>query len=463
MELKNFDRIYFVGIGGIGMSALASWFAKAGYQVAGYDRSASEITQKLQDEGIEVFFDESVHAIPDKFIVEPNHVLVVYTPAIPKNHAGWNYFVTHGYRVMKRAEALGILVSGKSGIAVSGTHGKTSVSTTTAWLLKDRCSAFLGGISKNLQSNVIIQPETKTVVIEADEYDRSFLTLFPETAVVTAMDADHLDIYANKEEIVETFYQFIGQIKKGGKLIYKKGLTIPSSVNPDITYYTYSLTDTTAQFYAQNIRVIDGQYLFDWVTPKGIFPGFIMGIPGLYNLENALAALAAAWLNGMNPKQLKNSLALYKGVKRRFDFQIRRPKLIYLDDYAHHPEEIRACVESVRHLFPNRHLTVVFQPHLYSRTRDFADEFAKSLDLCDAVILSEIYPAREEPIPGVTSQMLLDKMALKNKKACSYENILENLLTRDLDVLITMGAGNIDRLVEPITEALTLKYKEVFE
>ncbi len=444
------------------MSALASWFAKAGYQVAGYDRSGSEITHKLQNEGIEVFFDESVKGIPDRFLSDPNRVLVVYTPAIPKNHEGLNYFMNHGYTVIKRAQALGMLVSGKSGIAVAGTHGKTSVSTTTAWLMKDQCSAFLGGVSKNLLSNVIIQPEAKTVVIEADEYDRSFLTLFPETAVITAIDADHLDIYANKEEIVDTFYQFIRQIKKGGNLIYKKGLEIHSSINPEISYYTYSLNDASAQFYAQNIQVNHGQYHFDWVTPSGVYQGFIMGIPGLYNLENAVAALASSWLNGQDPKYLKNSLLQYKGVKRRFDFQIRQPKLVYLDDYAHHPEEIKACIESVRHLFPNRQITVVFQPHLYSRTRDFADEFAKSLDLFDAVILSDIYPAREEPIPGVNSQMLFDRMSLKNKMVCRYENIIQNLLNRDLDVLITMGAGDIDRLVTPITEALTIKYKEDF-
>lgn len=458
MELTEFDRIYFVGIGGIGMSALASWFAKAGYKVAGYDKTASEITQKLTNEGIAITFDESVEAIPGEYKTQSGNVLVIYTPAIPKTHEGLNFFSGNNYKVIKRSEALGMLVKDKSGIAVAGTHGKTSVSTTTAWLLNDRCSAFLGGVSKNLESNVIIQPHTHNVVIEADEYDRSFLTLYPETAVVTAMDADHLDIYTDKNEIVQTFYQFIGQIKSGGTLVYKKGLDIPHSINPKITYLTYSLQDSTAHFYAKNIRLTNSQYYFDWVTPQGVFENMVLGIPGLYNLENALAAMAVTLLNGTPVERIKHLLAAYKGVKRRFDFQIRTPKLVYIDDYAHHPEEIRACVESVKHMFPGRTITTVFQPHLFTRTRDFAQEFAQSLDSCHSVILLDIYPAREEPIPGISSQLLLDLMKLKNKMLCPMDKLVDHLLISDLDILITMGAGNIDRLVKPITEALTNKY-----
>jgi len=461
LELNQYNRIYFVGIGGIGMSALASWFSKAGFRVAGYDKSASDITIKLENEGILVSFDESVAAIPADFKTNTNKVLVIYTPAIPKQHEGLVYFNSNNYAVIKRAAALGLLVKEKQGIAVAGTHGKTSVSTTTAWLLNQSCSAFLGGVSKNLESNVIINPSADKVVIEADEYDRSFLTLFPETLVVTSMDADHLDIYTDKEDIVATFYQFIGQVKNGGTLIYKQGLSIPFDVNTGINYVTYSLEDTNSNFYASNIHIVDGMYRFDWHYPKGNAAGFVLGVPGLYNLENAIAAMAAAWLNGATLTDLKEKLSIYKGVKRRFDFHIRTQSLVYIDDYAHHPEEIRVCIESVRHLFPNRKITVVFQPHLYSRTRDFAADFAKSLDLCDSVILVDIYPAREEPIAGVTSQIILDKMHLSKKILCSYNQVLGQIDAQPVDILITMGAGNIDRLIIPITEALKQKYQEV--
>jgi len=460
LELNKYNRIYFVGIGGIGMSALASWFSKAGFRVAGYDKSASDITTKLEKEGIRVSFDESVAAIPDDFKTDLDKILVIYTPAIPKQHEGLVYFNSNNYTIIKRAAALGLLVKEKKGIAVAGTHGKTSVSTTTAWLLNQSCSAFFGGVSKNLESNVIINPSADKVVIEADEYDRSFLTLFPETLVVTSMDADHLDIYSDKEEIVATFYQFIGQIKKDGILIYKNGLSIPFNINSEISYFTYSLQDVTSDFYASNIHIVDGQYCFNWHYPQGMAADFLLGVPGLYNLENAVAALAAAWLNGASVNELKTKLATYKGVKRRFDFHIRTQSLVYIDDYAHHPEEIRVCIESVRHLFPNRKITVVFQPHLYSRTRDFATDFAHSLDLCDSVILVDIYPAREEPIAGVTSQIILDKMHLSKKVLCSYNQVLDQIDAQPIDILITMGAGNIDRLIIPITEALKQKYRE---
>ncbi len=460
MELNQYNRIYFVGIGGIGMSALASWFSEAGYCVAGYDKSASDITTKLEKEGISVSLDESVAAIPDDFKTDLDKILVIYTPAIPKQHEGLVYFNKNNYTLIKRATALGLLVKEKKGIAIAGTHGKTSVSTTIAWLLNQSCSAFFGGVSKNLESNVIINPSADKVVIEADEYDRSFLTLFPETLVITSMDADHLDIYSDKEEIVATFYQFIGQIKKDGILIYKNGLSIPININPEINYFTYSLQDITSDFYASNIHIVDGQYCFNWHYPQGMAADFLLGVPGLYNLENAVAALAAAWLNEASVNELKTKLATYKGVKRRFDFHIRTQPLVYIDDYAHHPEEIRVCIESVRHLFPNRKITVVFQPHLYSRTRDFAADFAHSLDLCDSVILVDIYPAREEPIAGVTSHIILDKMHLSKKVLCSYNQVLDQIDAQPIDILITMGAGNIDRLIIPISEALKHKYQE---
>jgi UDP-N-acetylmuramate--alanine ligase len=459
VDIKDFHRIYFVGIGGIGMSAIARWFYAAGYQVAGYDKTPSDITNSLSDEGITVSYTDVLDEIPAMYKNEPETTLVVYTPAIPSSHKGLMHFKSNKYVVLKRSEALGLLVKQNKGIAIAGTHGKTSISTTVAWLLNEQCSAFLGGISKNLNSNVIINPDANHVVIEADEFDRSFLTLFPEIAVVSSMDADHLDIYNNHGAMIETFHTFISQIKPEGSLIYKLGLEINKDCNTRIKYYTYSLDNSSADFYADNLKINNGFYSFNWHTPNDIITDLHLGVPGLYNLENAVAAMACAWLAGANSQTISQNLQKYIGVKRRFDYQIRNEAIVYIDDYAHHPEEIKACINSVRHLYPQQKILGVFQPHLYSRTHDFSDGFAESLDLCDQVILTDIYPAREEPMPGVDSRLISNKMKNKQKTLCAYSEVVGEVMRSDAEIIITMGAGDIDRLVPNIKEGLIKKYK----
>ncbi len=459
MNITNFHRIYFVGIGGIGMSALARWFKSSGFPVYGYDKTPSDITKRLISEGISITYEDSVEAV-DPEVKDNTTTLVIYTPAIPKNHKGLEYFRQHNFTVFKRSEALGLLVKENYGMAVAGTHGKTSISTTLSWIMHEQCNAFLGGISKNLNSNVIINANSKNVVIEADEFDRSFLTLYPELAIVSSMDADHLDIYDNHAALKETFYKFVSQVKPQGSLVYKLSLKINPEINTQINYYTYSLENSQADFYASHITVNDGFYRFNWHTPKGEFPEIMLGIPGLYNIENAVAAMALAWLAGIDIETIKTNLKDYRGVKRRFDFQVKTDKIVYIDDYAHHPEEIKACINSVKHMYPGRPITGVFQPHLYTRTRDFADGFAASLDLCDQVILTDIYPAREEPIPGVESRLIFSKMKLKNKQLCSYNQVVNNVLKSDIDIVITMGAGDIDRLVPKIKKGLEEKYSK---
>lgn len=458
MNIKNFHRVYFVGIGGIGMSAIARWFHAAGYKVAGYDKTPSEITNSLNNEGIRVSYNDSVSAIDEDFKTNTETSLIVYTPAIPNKHESLGFFKANNYTVLKRSEALGLLVKEAKGIAIAGTHGKTSISTTVAWLMNEECNAFLGGISKNLNSNVIINTKANSVVIEADEFDRSFLTLYPEIAVVSSMDADHLDIYNNHNALVDTFHQFISQIKSGGSLIYKHGLTINKEINSEITYYTYSLDNISADFFASNIQIVNGFYTFNWHAPSKVIENLVLGVPGLYNLENAVAALASAFMANTKVDTLKENLKTYQGVKRRFDYLLRTEKVVYIDDYAHHPEEIKACINSVRHLYPDKKITGVFQPHLYSRTNDFANDFAKSLDACDEIILTDIYPAREEPMPGVNSNLIFNKIENANKTLCPYSNLVDEILAREAEIIITMGAGDIDRLVSEIRNGLIEKY-----
>lgn len=459
MNVKDYHKVYFVGIGGIGMSALARWFNASGFRVAGYDKTPSDITQKLQNEGITITFDESEKAIVPEFRSNTD-TLVIYTPAIPKSHKGFNYFINNQYAIMKRSEALGWLVKENIGIGVAGTHGKTSISTTLAWLLNDNCNAFLGGISKNLENNVIINAKAKNVVIEADEFDRSFLTLFPKLAIISSMDADHLDIYDNRSALIESFHQYIKQIVPGGLLIYHLGLPVNTLVNPSISCFTYSIDDELADIYASNILIYDGFYHFDLFFDGKRYPGFNLGVPGLYNLENAVAALGAAIMLKADIEKLRQNLASYQGVKRRFDIQIKTKNLVFIDDYAHHPREIEACVNSVRHLFPDKKITGVFQPHLFTRTRDFVDGFAEALSLCDKVILTDIYPAREEPIEGVSSKIIFDKITIKDKKFCAYNELVNNVLASNSEIIITMGAGDIDRLVPKIKEGLQVRTKK---
>ena len=446
-----FNKVYFIGIGGIGMSALARYFKAKGCEICGYDRTETALTRNLVSEGIAVHYADDINAIPLSYKTNKETVLVVYTPAIPASHNELQWFKNQNYCMMKRSEVLGMISQSKKTIAVAGTHGKTSVSTMIAHLLTVAdigCDAFLGGISKNYKTNLLLAAGSRYVVAEADEYDRSFLRLHPHIAVVTAMDADHLDIYGTHDAMKEAFAQFAAQITSGGTLLIKHGLTLP--VPEKVRTFTYSLDNREADFYAENIRMEDGRYLFNLQTPQGEIPDIHAGVPGLVNVENGVAAVAVAMLVGADAEKIKGGMASFKGIMRRFDERLRTDKMAYIDDYAHHPEELRFTIESVRKLYPDRHITGIFQPHLYTRTRDFANDFAKSLSLLDALILLDIYPAREEPIEGVTSEIIFDKVTIADKCLCSKNDVVNILKNKKIDILITLGAGNIDTLVEPI-------------
>lgn len=449
----EFQNVYFLGIGGIGMSALARYFLHEGKPVAGYDRTESDLTRHLEQEGAAVNYDEQVEAIPAQFR-DPATTLVVYTPAIPHDHSQWVWFREQGFEIVKRSQMLGVVARNKYVMAVAGTHGKTTTTTLTAWLNHETGgggSAFLGGISKNFDSNLVLGAGPR-LVAEADEFDRSFLQLWPDVAVVTAADADHLDIYGTHEAVKEAFAEFISQIKPGGALILKLGVDVEVR-NREIKVYRYSY-DTPCDFYAKNIRVgISGHYTFDLVCPDRVIESCTLGVPGRVNVENAVAAVALMWVAGFDEPKLKTALASFQGVKRRFDFYINTPQRIYMDDYAHHPNELKATITSFREMFPGRKLTVVFQPHLYTRTRDFYQDFAKVLSLADEVLLLPIYPAREEPIEGVCSEMMLPLMTVPTR-IVPKADLVEVLQAENPDTLITFGAGDIDRLCEPIAEAL---------
>lgn len=449
----EFQNVYFLGIGGIGMSALARYFLHEGKPVAGYDRTESDLTRHLEQEGAAVNYDEQVEAIPAQFR-DPATTLVVYTPAIPHDHPQWVWFREQGFEIVKRSQMLGVVARNKYVMAVAGTHGKTTTTTLTAWLNHKAGgggSAFLGGISKNFDSNLVLGAGPR-LVAEADEFDRSFLQLWPDVAVVTAADADHLDIYGTHEAVKEAFAEFISQIKPGGALILKLGVDVEVR-NREIKVYRYSY-DTPCDFYAKNIRVgISGHYTFDLVCPDRVIESCTLGVPGRVNVENAVAAVALMWVAGFDEPKLKTALASFQGVKRRFDFYINTPQRIYMDDYAHHPNELKATITSFREMFPGRKLTVVFQPHLYTRTRDFYQDFAKVLSLADEVLLLPIYPAREEPIEGVCSEMMLPLMTVPTR-IVPKADLVEVLQAENPDTLITFGAGDIDRLCEPIAEAL---------
>jgi UDP-N-acetylmuramate--alanine ligase len=450
MIWTNLDSVYFIGAGGIGMSALARYFVSQGKQVAGFDRVSTTLTDQLAREGIDIHFEDRSVLIPEAFR-NPERTLVVYTPAVPESHQQLNYFRKRGFRVIKRAVALGEVFNTGRGIGVAGTHGKTSVSTMLAHILHQSslgCNAFLGGISKNTASNFYLDPASKVIIAEADEYDRSFLTLFPEIAVLTSMDADHLDIYHSEENIRKGFESFIAQIRGEGKLILKLGLT--PEVPDHIEQITYAVEDPKADYHARKIVTHGIGTRFTVVTPDMIIPEIQLGIPGLLNVENALAAVAVVHKLGLAPEVIARNLSTYKGVERRFDLQVHKEGQIYIDDYAHHPEEIRAFLGSVRRLFPGKKLTGIFQPHLYSRTRDFADEFAKSLELLDVLILMEIYPAREEPIPGVTSSVIFDRINMTEKYMVKRDQVMKVLMEQEPGLLVTMGAGDINQFVAPI-------------
>lgn len=439
------------------MSALARYFKTLGKNVSGFDRTSTSLTDALQAEGIVIHFEDNVSLIPENVIAEKENSLIIFTPAVPATHNEFGYFREHGYKIMKRAEVLGFIFSNRKGVGVAGTHGKTTTSTMVAHLLKQSkldCSAFLGGISKNYNSNLLLSTSSEIVVAEADEFDRSFLRLFPYLAIVTSTDADHLDIYGTHEEVIKSFNLFVRQINKHGVLIYKKGIRLDLKNMKDINIFSYSV-DGEADFYPFNVKLVDGLYAFDIQTPNGIMKGLKLGIPGKMNLENSIAAIAAAQMLGVTDEELKAGLENFSGVKRRFEYHIRTNDFVYIDDYAHHPEELKACITSARSIYPTKKITGIFQPHLFSRTRDFADGFAKSLSLLDEIIILDIYPAREEPIPGVTSNIIFEKITVKNKLLCPKDELINILKSRNPEVLITMGAGDIDKLVEPIKKLFT--------
>jgi len=446
MNFESLKHIYFLGIGGIGMSALARFFASKGVKISGYDRTRTPLCETLENEGMAIHYDENVSLIPSDID------LVVYTPAIPKDNAEFVHLQKSEIPVLKRSETLGLITQNMVGVCIAGTHGKTTISTLLAHLLTQssvKCNAFLGGIAKNYNSNLILSETSSIAVIEADEFDRSFLKLFPKVAVISSTDADHLDIYGDKKALEKSFSDFANLVPNDGFLFQKYGTS-----NFGKPHKTYHLTDTNADYYTTNLRSENGVYAFDFHTPNFVWENLEMIYPGLHNVENAVIATVVAHLLGATETEIRNGLRTFFGIKRRFDVHIKTENLIYIDDYAHHPREIDACIKSVKNLFPNRKITGIFQPHLYSRTRDFADDFAKSLSQLDALVLLDIYAAREKPIEGISSEILLEKCTLPNKILVEKSKVVDHLKTQPLDIVLTMGAGDIDQIVEPIIEML---------
>ena len=453
--MNKFTKYYFLGIGGIGMSALARYFHAKGFQVAGYDRSESVLTAELLTEGIKVSFDENVDQIPFVYTNSEN-TLVILTPAIQQNHPQLAYFREHNFTIKKRAQVLGDITRQSKGICIAGTHGKTTTSTITAHLLYQSqvsCNAFLGGIANNYNTNLLLSTESNLVVIEADEYDRSFHQLSPYMAVITSADPDHLDIYETADAYRESFEYFTSLIRPSGALIMRKGINIEPQLQKGVKLYTYSM-DEGGDFHADNIRTLKGEIHFDFVTPTDRINDVRLGVPVRINVENSVAAMALAWLNGVTTDELRTGISSFSGIYRRFNVVYKSDKIVYMDDYAHHPSELKASISSIRNLYPNRRITGIFQPHLYSRTRDFAPAFAEALSQLDELILLDIYPARELPIEGIDSELILRNVKLKNKTLCTKENLLSLLKEKELDVLVTFGAGDIDKLVPLIKEQL---------
>ena len=447
MNLNNIHNIYFIGIGGIGMSALSRYFFANGKRVAGYDKTPTEITDALVELGVVVHFQDDLKLVAEDFF-NTEKTLVIYTPAV-KNHVELDFFKTNGFKVMKRSQVLGLITENTFCLAVAGTHGKTTTTSILGHLLKScnvPVTAFLGGISENYNSNLILSG-TEVSVVEADEFDRSFLTLSPNMACITSMDADHLDIYGDASELKKSFEDFSKKVKPNGKLFVKNGLPIKG--------ITYGIEDNS-DYSAFNIKIENGTYVFNVKTPKTVLENITFNLPGRHNLSNALIALAMALEYGCSSQELVSALASYKGVKRRFSYQIKTDGLVFIDDYAHHPEEINAVHQAVREMYPNKKVLAVFQPHLYSRTRDFADDFAKSLSQFDAVLLLDIYPARELPIEGVTSSWLLGKIENSNKELVAKEDLIEKIKKNDAQVILTIGAGDIGEEVKHIKKELNI-------
>ena len=451
--MKEFDSLYFVGAGGIGMAALERYFLAQGKRVAGYDRTPSDLTNALQQEGVHIDFDENPALIPD-YCRDPERTLVVYTPAVPATHQGLTYFREHGFEVLKRAALLGVVTAHSKGLCFAGTHGKTTTSSMAAHILHSSgigCNAFLGGVLRNYDSNFLLSATSPYSVIEADEFDRSFHHLHPHIAVVTSTDPDHLDIYGTPEAYLESFAHFTELIQPGGALIVHTGLALKPRVGEEVKTYTYSRDN--GDFHAERIRKGEGEITFDLVTPWETISDISLGVPVDINIENGIAAMAACRLVNVPADAMRQAMATFQGPKRRFEFWIKEPGSqgrVMIDDYAHHPGELRASISSVRDLYPGRRLTVIFQPHLYTRTRDFAPEFAAALSLADEVIMLPIYPAREEPIPGVTSEMVLEQVTSTKKIIYSKENLIRSIKLSNFDVLLTAGAGDIANLLPQI-------------
>ncbi|MBR1595250.1 MAG: UDP-N-acetylmuramate--L-alanine ligase [Phocaeicola sp.] len=455
MNIHTIKSVYFIGAGGIGMSALVRFFLSKGKEVSGYDRTPTELTERLNQEGASIHYEDNVKLIPQNFM-DKETALIVYTPAVPDSHTELTFFREHGFNIMKRSQVLGMLTKTGKGLCVAGTHGKTTTSTMAAHLLHQShvgCNAFLGGISKNYDTNLLLSDTSDYIVIEADEFDRSFHWLTPYASVITATDADHLDIYGTKEAYLESFQHYTTLIQPGGALILHEGLELQPKLQEGVRQYTYS--KDSGDFHAANIRIGGGEIFFDLVSPFGNIQDIQLGVPVLINIENGIAAMALAQLSGANAEEIKHGMASFKGVDRRFDFKIKNDRIAFLSDYAHHPEEIRQSILSLRALYPDKKLTAIFQPHLYSRTADFYKEFADSLSLLDEVILTEIYPAREKPIPGVTSKLIYDNLRPGIEKSiCRKEDLLSLLPQKSLDVLIVLGAGDLNDYVPQITDIL---------
>jgi UDP-N-acetylmuramate--alanine ligase len=445
MNLNQIHNVFFIGIGGIGMSALARYFKTIGKNVSGYDKTPSMLTDELIASGIAIHFEDRIDLIPKEYYIE--NTLVIITPAVPVTHSQWNFFLEREYQVKKRAEVLGIITKDTFCFAVAGTHGKTTTSSILGHILFESgadVTAFVGGIVENYNSNLIGTGKTVTVV-EADEFDRSFLHLHPNIACVTSMDADHLDIYGTSEEIEASFVEFANKVEDKSQLFITNELPIEGvtcSVNEEAVYKAF------------NVRVGNGSYVFDVQTPTETIRDIAFGLPGRHNLMNALMALAMAKTFGTSSEAIANALASFKGIRRRFSYQIKTPNLVYIDDYAHHPTEINAVHQAVRELYPNQKVLAIFQPHLFSRTKDFADDFAKSLSLFDEVVLLDIYPARELPMPGITSQWLMNKMTNENKKLVSKDDLIPTILAADARIVVTIGAGDLGEMVPSIKKAL---------
>lgn len=455
MNTNTLKAVYFVGAGGIGMSALVRYFLSKGKAVGGYDRTASALTEKLRQEGADIHYEDNVALIPEVFL-NPATTLIVYTPAIPAEHKELTYFREHNFEIQKRAQVLGMITQTERGLCVAGTHGKTTTSTMAAFLLDNshvKCNAFLGGISKNYGTNLLVSDQSDFVVIEADEFDRSFHWLTPYATVITATDSDHLDIYGTHEAYLESFRKYTSLIRPDGYLIIKKGIDLQPDVKEGVTVYTYS--DKEGDFHAENIRIGNGEIFFDFISPLGNIKDMQLGVPVYVNIENGIAAMALAQIGGATAEEIKAAMPQFKGVDRRFDFKLKNDHIVFLSDYAHHPAEIKQSVSSLRMLYPDKKLTAIFQPHLYTRTRDFYKDFADSLSLLDEVILLDIYPARELPIEGVTSKLIYDNLRPGIEKTmCHKEDLIELLKTKNIEVLITLGAGDVDNYVTPIYELL---------